>query len=709
MPQPHLRSPVARVAAIAGRRGPQRRRLALVAATLGGLGLAAGLGACGTSMSDASGMGATALDPGAFCAPYAAAVCGVERTCHCFDESALGLCEAMGLQSCLANVGIPCALHQRSFAPDQAQACLAQLANSAPNCDLEGQPWPESCSQVTHGVVAQDGVCSVAADCVQGLECPDGRCVALPGQDQPCDALGRCAAGLLCVQASTPTETDGGTYDGIGGAPPSVTGVCLAPGGAGAPCLENANCLSELYCPSPSVTESQCAPRLGAGSPCSAYEDSCQADLVCVPDAGGSNYVCTSKPGPGELCTSSQGGAQPCRADCYCPTQPVACAPLPTSGQACPNGLCVSTAYCDPTDSSAVCRDRVAENEACSAGAMQRLMPCSSGLQCKPAAAPTCRELLPDGSPCMDSIQCLAGSYCSADRLCAPRLGAGGDCMFDPTGCAADFYCDVYAFTCTERLGQGGDCMVSPYACAADMFCSGPAMTCQPRIPAGQGCTPPFDECATDAYCDGSQCLALPGAGSPCAPGSMCLAGSYCLGPNCQALPGLNESCQGSNQCAGAYCAAFTCQTAVAADPCSTAEECSTSLYCDFGLSQCAPRLALGKTCTTSSECQADLYCGAANTCVTRPADGAACSDADACAVGQTCSTGGTCTPPPSAGSPCTPWSVCASSAFCASICTALGDYKAPCSSADQCLSGACSGGICAARQPLVCAGPPSP
>lgn len=95
----------------------------------------------------------------------------------------------------------------------------------------------------------------------------------------------------------------------------------------------------------------------------------------------------------------------------------------------------------------------------------------------------------------------------------------------------------------------------------------------------GLACRDRYDPDARD---DIEVCVALPGAGSPCAEGE-CAAGAWCDStssmPLCRAVGEIGDACRGHGQCVSAYCPAGHC-----ARPPGDGEPCGTNRRCDAGL-----------------------------------------------------------------------------------------------------------------------------
>ena len=208
---------------------------------------------------------------------------------------------------------------------------------------------------------------------------------------------------------------------------------------------------------------------------------------------------------------------------------------------------------------------------------------CEAGLYCSADACPgTCSTPLQDGDPCTEIDTCAPGLTCF-QGACAPLGGEGDDCGAELLPeCVTGFVClneDTEMMTpgnCFSAkdvfvLSQGQPCNLggTPTLCRVGLSC--PLVigaTCLEPVESGGACDLALpDMCPEGEYCSfgNPNCLPLPGAGDPCAPGIL-------LKPRCQAyLRCVNEVCRplGDN-----------------GDPCGDAAECYSGVCGDSG--ECA-------------------------------------------------------------------------------------------------------------------------
>jgi hypothetical protein len=206
-------------------------------------------------------------------------------------------------------------------------------------------------------------------------------------------------------------------------------------------------------------------------------------------------------------------------------------------------------------------------------------------------------------------------------------------------------------------------------------------------------------ECEPELYCDLSSCACkqLAADGDACLASDECAAGLACFMGACAPLGAEGEACEGG--VAPACLTGLVCVNADAmamlAGRCFPTENlfiASEGQACNFGD---PPTL-----CREGLSCPFRLLFP---TCVATAEPGGACELAlpDMCPEGEYCSSG-ICTPAPGPGEPCATGLVakrnCAAYARCVSgTCRLLGDNGNTCVSAEECWSGVCTAGKCAA------------
>jgi hypothetical protein len=230
----------------------------------------------------------------------------------------------------------------------------------------------------------------------------------------------------------------------------------------------------------------------------------------------------------------------------------------------------------------------------------------------------------------------------------------------------------------------------------------------------GGSCTDDV-ECQNDGVCVGhgmcpGVCTARVPSGTTCTNTSQCARGLVCAATmagaatmSCVTPAAEGQSCdQGSPPCAGLlYCAGENQKNATAGT-CKQASEVFTA--------------AMGSACdpTKSELCVMGSFCAISVTgmtvsysCVGPSSAGGACqvSYPDSCPSGQYCNAdpsmgmfNGTCTAVPADGSPCTGSTPCGPTSVCdGGTCRPMQALGGACTSAIECYSGQCTGGVCVA------------
>jgi len=302
---------------------------------------------------------------------------------------------------------------------------------------------------------------------------------------------------------------------------------------------------------------------------------------------------------------------------------------------------------------------------------------------------------------CAETTRCLyptAFTYCdptAADPLLAADLPtyeaaiAAGDLVFDASkgpACLAALTDPTCAFTAWNGFLDAPGCVdvlvgqvPEGGACREHVVCAG---------------RPDFF-CDTSKACPGT-CARKPGVGEPCEYGTVCAAGLTCGDGGCKAVvsAGPGEPCDDEN---GPHCAGLlTCAKNADAggSTCRTYAEIAT--------------VALGEACQPYQQhCLPGLACrrreGAGPICVELAAAGEPCGSAvpSMCPAGYECNGASadalTCVPWPQAGEPCN--GGCQAPARCVGETCVIGlPNGAPCQQATECLSGACTDGVCGAH-----------
>jgi hypothetical protein len=292
----------------------------------------------------------------------------------------------------------------------------------------------------------------------------------------------------------------------------------------------------------------------------------------------------------------------------------------------------------------------------------------------------------PEGQPCDESGNCLAGFICR-DGLCRSANGGGlgggaggGDgglpktCTACPSGQVCDrdtgscVACSPHEMRCDDGLDDDcdgltdcddPDCLglqcddknscTSAEACQSDGTCAGGTVL---------DCSAPPNDCsAPEGTCDPATgaCVYPPiDAGTACDDSSVCTLGDHCDGAghcigastvSCNAPPTMCFELQGVCDADAGCIYTPKLQGTVCDDgnPCTRGEACDDGGTCSggTGLSCVSPP---GPCFARQGACDAT-----GTTCTYKPlASGTACSDGNACTVGDTCNATGACVPGPS-------------------------------------------------------------
>jgi hypothetical protein len=186
----------------------------------------------------------------------------------------------------------------------------------------------ESCKLVFRGLVAENGACSMDADCLDGLTCvgwtssSEGTCKQPPAIGEACGQGAtdggtltlninhpfgthpECATGAYCSARKCVAQKNPGDSctddEQCAGGKLCRLGVCGDVGDAdlNGPCKQNDDCKSGLYCQRPNFTDpGTCQTKLPAGSACTSSVSSCKGR--CDRPDSGTNGTCASFCGSG--------------------------------------------------------------------------------------------------------------------------------------------------------------------------------------------------------------------------------------------------------------------------------------------------------------------------------------------------------------------------------------------------------------------------
>ncbi len=616
------------------------------------------------------------------------------------------VCDGTG--ACRLRTGQPCAANgdcQGGFCVDGA-CCQNACAGACQTCNLPGSPGmclPSPAGKPGRAACSGTSSCDGAGNCKKGA----GQACAAASE---C-ALAACADGVCCDVPCTGACLACNTPQHLGACSPaprySAKG-CLATqacDGVGACKLANGQaCTADAACASGLCADGVCC--AGACGPCQACN--------LAGTLGTCANVASGQPSPGCAAPSSCDGQGRCLL-----VAGKSCASASQCASAfCADGVCCDAACSGPCQAC----NLVSSVGTCTAVGARLVDPdsCTAPKACDGAGA--CKLTLAQG--CTSASACLSGfcagglccdSACTATCQSCSLSGSLGTCAPVPQGestatCAAPRTCDG-AGACKLVLAQActasSDCLSGN--CADGFCCDTPcAGTCQAcNLPGRLGqCSPVArsaadpDTCAPPAVCDGAGAC-LRSSGQACAGPAECLSGSCIDGACCTgACAGLGQPCTSKTSCASGRCVDGVCCAADCTGACMACnvpgsigqctavptgqqdlDTCAAPNACD-GAGACAMK-PVGRACGTGRECQSGH-------CV----DGLCCdtSCTGTCVACDVAGRQGTCSSVPR-GSGDKRTCVGAQACDGAGACLWLGGQ--PCGDGAQCVSGACSGGVC--------------
>ena len=176
-----------------------------------------------------------------------------------------------------------------------------------------------------------------------------------------------------------------------------------------------------------------------------------------------------------------------------------------------------------------------------------------------------------EGEPCDFTIACEDQTFCGIDdgsggaggggggtgmQICKPRADNGQPCL-GQQGCQDGQLCDVGGSDkCYKLSPDGSPCNPGlQYSCLEyNHFCDESTSKCIALPGAGEPCAPTSEYCAYYAYCDvnGTKlCNSKPVEGEPCDPdGVRCLGDLVCNGSTCARRPPI-QTCVGEGMMPG--------------------------------------------------------------------------------------------------------------------------------------------------------------
>jgi hypothetical protein len=491
--------------------------------------------ACGSGLSCIGGACKNACGNGTCEAQYGenCTTCAADCVCSLNTLCTSGMCQACGSsgQGCCANStcggGLSC-IGGSCVNPCGNGTCEAKYGENCGTCAQDcGCASDQLCSGNQCVKACGDGVCDAsrgencttcAADCgCAGSTICDAThaCVGCGMAQSPCCANSQCLLGLECLGGTCVAPCGDGTCDAVGGE------SCTT-------CVLDCACAAGTVC-GPASTCQNCG---GVGNLCCAGQ-SCGNGLVC-----GSMGTCANPCGDG-VCEASRGETcTTCAVDCGCGAgkhcQADACLACGGGGAVCCDGnlcnsgfMCGSQGTCTPANTcgNGVCESARGETcttcpadcgcpmqQTCVAGACQACGAaagelccgqgvCGTGLECSNGhCALACGNGACESNSGETCSTCAADCACNASSLCANgRCAACGD-QGEP--CCANQTCRN-GDTC-----EGGKCVQTCGDGACDAAIGENCSTC------ARDCA-----CATGQSCFNQQCLTLFRLKFPLAPG----------------------------------------------------------------------------------------------------------------------------------------------------------------------------------------------
>ena len=517
--------------------------------------------------------------------------------------------------------------HQGVDCAEPDETCLVAACNSVTGCGTEAVSDGLACDDgalCTADDVCTGGVCQGAsADCDDDDACTndgcssDGGCtptpVICPEPLEPCtvatcDSAAGCGAG--------PAEDGTGCDDGD---ICTVDDTCEAGQCVGA----EADCDDDDAC-----TVDTCDKAAGCQHlpvVCDASEDvcfvaTCEADTGCVPAPAQEGTPCNDS----EPCTVNDS----CQGDGTCSGAPDPC----HDDNACTTDACTPGFGC--LHETVSCPD---PDVPCLVAACDLLTGCAAT-----AGA--------DGAPCDDGVSCTTEGACQ-----------GGGCLGGPPACDDGDGCTED--TCDPVTG---DCSYGDVECPASdepclvAVCQAPAGCALVAGGEGGGCDD-ANPCTSDDVCQGGICV---GGGNPCDDGDLCTV-DICLDDggceheavDCPADP--DQPCKKASCSADEGCLLLKIKFGT---PCEDGLVCTVDTYCQGGICQkggpnlcddgdpctsdsCAEALGgcqhADVSCPTPSDPCLVAVCDGVGGCAEVPGnDGASCNDGDVCTIGDACAAG---------------------------------------------------------------------
>ncbi len=274
--------------------------------------------------------------------------------------------------------------------------------------------------------------------------------------------------------------------------------------GVGDPCLNQLDCIDGVYCSVMDWTcPGTCEIWLTEGEACESGDGLlCDPDLFCT-----FSNVCAVRRPPGvqdDPCDS----LERCDDGFYCDLATVTCQAQGGVGDTCRSldSECTGDLWCQYESFP----DGTCEPESADGGPCRLNGHCQEGLVCIWGTHfGTCGARSPEGGSCDGNSDCADGLHCDhtnfPDSECAPRLGIGEECIFDPD-CSEDLSCEDDL--CKRSCYPGDPCDDALSVCIQSL-CDG--TLCQYRSGLGEPCTENSDcasrECDANVCVDGELCF----------------------------------------------------------------------------------------------------------------------------------------------------------------------------------------------------------
>ena len=586
----------------------------------------------------------------------------------CVEHMGEAVCTTTCTEECPPGWG--CKLVAESD-PDVLYICVSGYSNLCKPCSISSDCKSfgganDTC--VNYGAEGSfcGGPCEYDSDCPWGFACKEAVSVDGVAMDQCVAEAGVCPCTAYSTERSlfTPCQVtnEAGTCTG--------KRVCTDEGltdcDAGTPAPEECNgldddCDGEVD--EPSLVDGKYVEHCDDGNDCTA--DSCAGEAGCAYENQSEgecvdNDACTI----GDHCEAGQ-----------CVGLPIAC----DDGNECTDGLCDGVGGCQAVFNHVDCDD----GNPCTVADSCNQGDCTGfPVQCDCVTDDDCKNL-DDDDACNGTLHCDTSQVpyvCAVDEptvvVCpAPQ---------DGTSICVNVGCDPATGECSSLPDNDGYACDDGDPCSIGDKCQGGE--CLAGVPAT---CDDANVCTTDVCIPGDGCLHMDNT-SVCNDGDVCTANDVCAEGLC--VPGTPLDCADSNLCTDDFCdPAVGCVHSSAEGGCDDGNACTADDYCANGI--CLP--GVGVKCDDDNPCTHDS-CSIVTGCSYMVHAGV-CDDGDPCTLGDSC-VNGLCVPGLQLNcednNPCTA-DACTGAGQCEhiSLAGACDDGNA-CTEGEQCLGGACIGGL---------------